>query len=131
MLASNLLRSLTNSVMCRSASLALGSKVSDVARAALHQQEDAVLGLGLVMPSSRGEDAGPRRFLVQESRESDRPQTHGRVVQELSTRRGSGDDRALHGQYTYTNSLALKRASARSARARVSGVASLGCGLCS
>ena len=111
--------------------LGLGIEGVDVARAAFHQQEDAVLGFGLVMPASRSEDAGPRGFPVQQSRERDRPQAQGRVVQELPARRSGGDDRALHGQYTYTNSLELNRASARSARARVSGCASLGCGLCS
>ena len=80
--------------------LGLGVEGVDVARAAFHEQEDAILGLGLVMPASRSEDAGPRGLPVQESRERDRPQAHGRVVQELSTRRSRGNDGAFHGQYT-------------------------------
>ena len=79
----------------------------------------------------RGQFARLGTFLVQQPRKRDGTKPHTGVVQKLAPGWAGSDDSAFHFQYTYTNSLELNSASAKSARARVSGVASLGCGLCS
>ena len=63
----------------------LGVESIDVARAALHQQEDAGLGLGRVMRRLGRKGSGTRGVLREQGSERDASEADGRVLEEVAS----------------------------------------------
>ena len=80
--------------------LGLRIECVDMARSALHQQEDATLGLGHMVARPRGQFARLGAVLVQQPRECDGTEPHAGVVQQLAPGWTSSEDSAFHAQYT-------------------------------